>query len=89
MESYDNDTYHEYQRCARELLRICVPTLLAPFVSWELGRCPPKVLFLALLSPALGLVFPDQPFWRGKSRFWSSRDHNPKGKGYFIAVLSC
>lgn len=53
--------------------------MLAPFVSWELGRCPPKVLFLTLLSPALGLVFPDQPFWRGKSRFWSSRDHNPKG----------
>lgn len=29
--------------------------------------------------PALGLVFPDQPFWRGKSRFWSPRDHNSKG----------
>lgn len=89
-----NDTYHEYQRCARELFAICVSTLLAPFISqslpysvnlppppamWTPGSCRPGVLFLTLLFPALGLVFPDQPFWRGKSRFWSPRDHNSKG----------
>lgn len=49
--------------------------------------CRPRV-FLTLLSPALGLVFPNQPFRRGKSRFWTPRYHNSKGEGYFVDMSS-
>lgn len=102
--SYDNDTYHEYQSCTQEVLGICVPTLSVPFASqnllhsvnvpppaamYKFGGCRPRILFVTLLFPALGLVFPDQPFWQGKSRFWSPRDHNSKGEGYSIAIWSC